>query len=141
MSIEDTRKPAYGVGRVLIAVYAIFAVSALARATVQLIRDADQAPLAYSLSAVAALFYVVATVALAHNGRRMRMVAWGSASFELVGVIVVGAVSLMHPELFPRATVWSQFGSGYGYIPLVLPFLGLWWLWFSSPKRIIKQSS
>jgi hypothetical protein len=25
--------------------------------------------------------------------------------------------------------VWSGFGAGYGYVPLVLPFLGLWWLW------------
>jgi len=25
--------------------------------------------------------------------------------------------------------VWSGFGQGYGYVPLVLPFLGLLWLW------------
>ena len=47
---------------------------------------------------------------------------------ELVGVLVVGATSLLVPEDFPDATVWSQFGAGYGYVPLVLPVVGLWWL-------------
>ena len=29
---------------------------------------------------------------------------------------------------FPDKTVWSHFGSGYGFVPLVLPVLGLLWL-------------
>jgi hypothetical protein len=29
---------------------------------------------------------------------------------------------------FPDATVWSDFGQGYGYVPLILPIVGLWWL-------------
>ena len=29
---------------------------------------------------------------------------------------------------FPDATVWSQYGLGYGFVPLVLPVVGLWWL-------------
>ena len=29
---------------------------------------------------------------------------------------------------FPDATVWSSYGGGYGYVPLVLPVLGLLWL-------------
>ena len=53
------------------------------------------------------------------------MVALG---IELVGVVGVGAVSLVRPELFPDATIWSQFGAGYAFIPLVLPLVGLWWL-------------
>ncbi|GAB2983251.1 hypothetical protein [Actinotalea caeni] len=132
----DTRRPAFGAGRVLIVVYGIFAVAATARATVQLIRDAAEAPLAYGLSAFSAVVYLVATVALAHNGRRLRVVGWVTVLFELVGVLVVGVLSLTHPELFPRDTVWSEFGSGYGYVPLVLPFLGVAWLWWSSPRRL-----
>ena len=134
--VEDTRRPAYGPGRVLIFVYGVFAVSATARASVQLIRDASEAPVAYSLSAVSALVYIVATVAMAHNGRRMRRLAWGAVTFELVGVITVGILSLTHPELFQHASVWSQFGSGYGYVPAVLPVLGVFWMWRSSPARI-----
>ena len=134
--VEDTRRPAYGPGRVLIFVYGVFAVSATARASVQLIRNAAEAPLAYSLSAVSAVVYVVATVALAHNGRRMRRVAWVAVTFELVGVITVGILSSTHPELFQHDSVWSRFGAGYGYVPAVLPVLGLFWMWRSSPARI-----
>ena len=47
---------------------------------------------------------------------------------ELAGVVGVGALSFVRPELFPEATVWSHLGEGYGYVPLVLPLLGLWWL-------------
>lgn len=134
--VEDTRRPAYGPGRVLIFVYGLFAVSAAARASVQLIRDAAAAPLAYSLSALSALVYIVATVAMAHNGRRMRRLAWATVTFELVGVLTVGTLSLTHPELFAHASVWSGFGVGYGYVPALLPVLGLFWMWRSSPARI-----
>jgi hypothetical protein len=46
----------------------------------------------------------------------------------MAGVLVVGALSVVRPEWFPDATVWSQFGQGYGYLPLLLPFVGLAWL-------------
>jgi hypothetical protein len=116
---------ASGPGRVLVAVYGVFALSASARASVQLLRDWHEAPLAYGLSALAAVVYVVATVALARGHRRLAVTAVGT---ELVGVLVVGALSVADPQAFPEATVWSGFGSGYGYVPLVLPLLGLAWL-------------
>ncbi|MGM0384540.1 MAG: hypothetical protein ACQERF_00965 [Actinomycetota bacterium] len=134
--LTDTRRRAYGLGRVLILVYGVFALAATARSAVQLIRDAGAAPLAYGLSAFAAVVYIVATVALAHNGRRMRRVAWVAVLVEFTGVLVVGALSLGRPELFPDETVWSQFGSGYFFVPLVLPILGITWLWRSAPVRI-----
>ncbi|MFV0253989.1 MAG: hypothetical protein ACK5H2_11745 [Beutenbergiaceae bacterium] len=134
--VEDTRRPAFGAGRVLIVAYAVFAVAATSRAGVQLIRNAAEAPVAYGLSAFSAVVYVLATVALAHNGRRLRMVAWVTVVIELTGVIVVGLISVTYPELFPRDTVWSGFGRGYGYVPLVLPVLGIGWLWWSSPRRL-----
>ncbi len=119
-------------GRILVLIYAIFTVSALARSTVQLLRDAAAAPFAYWLSFMAAMVYLLATISLALRTPLMRRVAWFAVSFELVGVLTIGALSIQSPELFPRATVWSQFGSGYGFVPLVLPFLGLWWLRSSS---------
>jgi cytochrome bd-type quinol oxidase subunit 2 len=139
-SAVDTRRPAFGMGRVLILVYGIFAVAATARAGVQLITKAHEAPLAYALSALAGVVYVVATVALGHNGRRMRRVGWTAVIFELVGVLTVGTLSVVSPELFPDDTVWSGFGSGYGYVPAVLPLLGIAWLWHSSPARIAARA-
>jgi cytochrome bd-type quinol oxidase subunit 2 len=111
-----------GPGRLLVAVYAIFAVAASSRAGVQILTKFGEAPVAYVLSALAAAVYVVATVALARDLRRM---AWVACGFELTGVVVVGAVSLLVPSAFPDDTVWSGFGRGYAFIPLVLPALGL----------------
>ena len=132
----DTRRPAFGAGRVLIVVYGIFAIAATARAGYQLIAKASEAPLAYGLSGFSAAVYVVATIALAHNGRRLRVVAWVTVLIELLGVLTVGTLSVTHPEVFAAESVWSGFGKGYGYVPLVLPFLGVAWLWWSSPRRL-----
>jgi hypothetical protein len=117
-----------GVGRLLIAIYAIFAVSATARATYQLIREFDQAPLAYSLSAISAIVYVLATISLAKQGAKWQKLASWTIWFELVGVLLVGTLSLWLPELFAHPSVWSGFGAGYAFIPLLLPVLGLIWL-------------
>lgn len=114
-----------GPGRLLVAVYAVFAVSATARSIVQIATSFGDAPVAYLLSAFAAAVYVVATVALARGALLVALIACG---VELVGVVVVGAASLLVPEAFPDATVWSVFGSGYGFVPLVLPVVGLWWV-------------
>jgi hypothetical protein len=117
-----------GLGRVLILVYGVFALSATGRSAVQLAQKADEAPLAYSLSALAAVVYVLATVCLARPGPTATRLAWLAVGVELVGVLVVGALTVADPALFPDDTVWSELGSGYGYVPAVLPFLGLAWL-------------
>lgn len=124
-----------GLGRVLVLVYAVFAISATGRSTVQLLQKADEAPLAYGLSAFAAAVYVVATVCLARPGPLATRLAWAAVVLELVGVVVVGALTVAVPDLFPDDTVWSRFGSGYGFVPAVLPLLGLAWLWRTAPPR------
>jgi cytochrome bd-type quinol oxidase subunit 2 len=128
---ERTRS---GPGRLLIAVYALFALAATARSAVQLATKFDEAPLAYLLSAFAAAVYLVATVCLARGDRTSRRVAMVSIVVELVGVLTVGTLSLVDPQAFPDATVWSAYGSGYGFVPLVLPVLGLWWLRWTARK-------
>ena len=118
-----------GIGRVLVIVYAVMALAATGRSFVQIVRRFDEAPLAYTLSALSAVVYIVATLALVFAGsRRWYRVAWVAIGFELLGVLVIGALSLAVPELFQHPTVWSLFGYGYLFIPLVLPFFGLWWL-------------
>ncbi|NUW43135.1 hypothetical protein [Nonomuraea rhodomycinica] len=114
-----------GPGRALLAVYGLFALAAGARATVQILTRFGEAPLAYSLSAFAALVYILLTVALARGARRLALVA---LFVELAGVLVIGTASVLDPAAFPEATVWSVYGRGYLFIPLVLPFVGLYWL-------------
>jgi hypothetical protein len=120
---------------VLIAVYGVFAIAATSRSAVQIATRFDIAPLAYLLSAAAAIIYVLATIALARGGRTSRRIALAACGIELAGVLTVGALSVFDPEAFPDATVWSTFGSGYGFIPLVLPVLGLLWIRKTAPRR------
>jgi hypothetical protein len=122
---ESTRT---GPGRLLVAIYALFALSASARAAVQIATKFSNAPVAYVLSAFAGVVYIIATVTLANGSRTARRIALLSCSIELVGVLAVGTWSLADPASFPDATVWSGYGSGYGFVPLVLPVFGLLWL-------------
>lgn len=138
---HNSSSRAVGIGRVLIAVYAILAIAATARSAVQIIERFDEAPLAYSLSAAAAVVYIVATVALLGKGRGWYIVAVVAICFELVGVITIGILSLAVPELFAHASVWSFFGSGYVFIPLLLPILGLVWLFIRRPSVDTDSSS
>jgi hypothetical protein len=114
-----------GPGRLLIALYGLFAVAAGSRAAVQIAGRFAEAPLAYTLSAFAAVVYGLLTVAL---WRGMRGLALVSLGIELAGVLVIGTVSLLAPAAFPHDTVWSVYGKGYLFIPLVLPLVGLYWL-------------
>lgn len=128
-SSSRPRRRMTGVGRVLVIVYGIMALAALGRSFVQIVEKFAEAPLAYTLSAASAVVYIVATLALVFAGSRAwYLVAWIAISFELAGVLVVGTLSLVLPELFAHPTVWSWFGMGYVFVPLVLPFFGLWWL-------------
>ena len=124
-----------GPGRLLVAVYGIFALSASARAAVQIATKFSHAPVAYLLSAFAAAVYILATVTLANGSPAARRIAVVSCSVEFVGVLAVGTWSLADPATFPDATVWSGYGSGYGFVPLVLPVFGLLWLrrWIGRP--------
>lgn len=117
-----------GPGRVLVAIYAIFAVAAGSRATVQILTRFSDAPVAYVLSAFAAAVYLVATVGLARHGAGARRLALTAISVELAGVLAVGTFSLVDRAAFPDATVWSDYGRGYGFVPLALPVLGLLYL-------------
>jgi hypothetical protein len=128
---ESTRS---GPGRLLVAVYGLFALSASARALVQIATKFDHAPVAYLLSAFAGVVYIVATVTLGIGSPLARRIALASCSVELVGVLAVGTWSLTDKVTFPDATVWSGYGSGYGYVPLVLPVFGLLWLRYWSRR-------
>lgn len=137
MSTTETTSRMTGIGRVLVIVYAVMALAATGRSFVQIVRRFDEAPLAYTLSALAAVVYILATLALVLAKRRgWYTVAWVSIVFELTGVLVVGLLSILVPALFQHETVWSLFGRGYLFIPLVLPVFGIWWLRTHRPAAV-----
>ena len=123
-----------GLGRVIIVVYGIFSLSAGVRALYQVLTQFDVAPLAYVLSLFSAAVYVLAAIALARTGPGWHRIATGAVLVELIGVLGIGAWTLAAPQLFADETVWSHFGQGYGYIPLLLPIVGLIWLRRTRPR-------
>jgi hypothetical protein len=124
--------------RLLIGLYTLFAISAGVRALYQVATKFKDAPLAYSLSCVAALVYLVAAFALRSPTQRGWRVAVGVCLFELLGVLSVGTLTLLRPDFFAHATVWSLYGQGYGYVPLLLPVIGLYWLLRPATQRAYK---
>ncbi len=121
--------PPTGPRRLLIALYAIFALAATARGIVQIATKFDEAPVAYALSLFSGIVYVCATIGLLTNRRWSRPLAWAAVGTEMVGVVIIGFASIIDADVFPHDTVWSRFGAGYGYVPVILPVLGLMWLW------------
>ncbi|MET8679767.1 hypothetical protein ABZW18_19855 [Streptomyces sp. NPDC004647] len=117
-----------GPGRLLVLLYGVFTVGAASRSIAQMIMKFDEAPLAYVLSAAAALVYAFILVSLVRGGETARRLAMGACAAELVGVLGVGTWTLVEPSAFPDATVWSDYGMGYLFLPLVLPVTGLFWL-------------
>jgi len=126
--VSDGGRTLDGPSRLLAVVYGVFAISAGARSLFQITSDFSLAPLAYTLSALAALIYLLASYCFWRPSGRAWGLAVAALIIELVGVLTVGALSIARGDLFPDQTVWSQFGIGYGLIPLVLPIAGLAWL-------------
>jgi hypothetical protein len=135
---ESTRT---GPGRLLVAVYGLFALSASARAGVQIATKFSHAPVAYLLSAFAGVVYILATVTLGNGSPVARRIAVVSCSVEFAGVLAVGTWSVVDPATFPDATVWSGYGSGYGFVPLVLPVFGLLWLRYWAKRSRTQPAS
>lgn len=123
------------VGFFLLLLYGFFALAAGARSLYQVIELFDEAPLAISLSVLAAAVYLVAFTQLRRRTPTAWRIAVGTSAFELAGVLVVGTLGFFWPDLFPRSTVWSRLGFGYGFVPLLLPMAGLAWLTRPATRR------
>jgi len=124
-----------GPGRLIVALYGLLALAATGRSVLQIVEYFERAPVSYLLSALAALIYIVATIGLARGDRTSVRIASVAIVIELIGVLVVGAISYAAPDAFPDKTVWSHFGQGYGYVPLILPVLGLLWIRRNRERR------
>lgn len=116
----------------LIVAYAILALAALGRSSYQVATKFAEAPVPYAVSAASAVLYVVIAVCLWRGWTRAALV--GSA-VELGGVLVVGTLGYVEPTWWPDETVWTGFGSAYGWVPLALPAVALWALIGSPAAR------
>lgn len=119
-----------GLGRLLVVGYTILALAATGRSAFQIATKFSEAPFAYALSAVAAAHYFFAVLAIIRKWRNFAIVIM---VLEVIGVISVGLLTYLIPSMFHANSVWSFFGVGYGYLPVILPILGLWWVWETRP--------
>ncbi|MCX4821814.1 hypothetical protein OG883_18375 [Streptomyces sp. NBC_01142] len=117
-----------GPGLLLVWLYGVMSVGAVSRSVYQILTDFDAAPLAHALSAVAAVVYVFITYTLVRGGETARRAALVCCAAELAGVLIVGTWTLLEPSAFPDSTVWSEYGMGYIFIPVLLPVTGILWL-------------
>ncbi|MGW9077828.1 hypothetical protein [Streptomyces kronopolitis] len=127
-AVPARRSLGTGPGRLLVALYGVFTVAAASRSLYQLLAQFDRAPLAYSLSALSAVVYAFILFSLVRGGEGARRAALACCALELAGVLGVGTWTLLDPSAFPDATVWSDYGMGYLFIPVILPVTGLLWL-------------
>ncbi|WP_052411856.1 hypothetical protein [Streptomyces sp. NRRL S-118] len=119
----------------LVWLYGVMSVGAVSRSALQIATEFGRAPLAYTLSALAAVVYVFITYTLVRGGETARRAALVCCAAELVGVLVVGTWTLLDPGAFPDATVWSEYGFGYVFIPVLLPVTGIMWLRKAGARR------
>jgi hypothetical protein len=117
-----------GPGTLLVWLYGVMVVGAVSRSVFQISTEFDKAPLAYSLSAVAGVVYGFITYSLVRGGETARKAALVCCAAELAGVLTVGTWTLVEPSAFPDATVWSDYGMGYLFIPVLLPLSAIYWL-------------
>ena len=132
----------HGAGRGLITVYAILAIGSTARAAYELLTKFSNAPLSYALSTFAAVVYCVITVALIRDTPGWRRVALVGMVVELVGVLVIGTWSVFDKAAFTNpetgkvvSSVWYWYGRYYLFVPLILPILGLRFLYRTRAQR------
>jgi hypothetical protein len=127
---QDTKRARLisGPGMLLVWLYGVMVVGAVSRSAVQISTEFAHAPLAYTLSAVAGVVYGFITYSLVRGGEFARKAARVCCAIELAGVLVVGTWTLVEPSAFPDRTVWSDYGIGYLFIPVILPVTAMYWL-------------
>lgn len=132
-SHKDPRTASWGAGRIFMAGLVVFAVVALFHefSTLPASGSAGYGLAMLSLANVA--HWIVLSIAVIHNGRRMRLLAWTLTGIEaLLLVLFAFAFSSAHLD---SAQLLYNWGQAYYYFPAILTSLTLVWLIVSSPLR------
>jgi len=121
-------KTARGASDVLGFFYGLWAFSALGRSSWEyLFKQNVRTYVPAHLSTFVGLLYIFIIIGLHRRTPRWWWITLGLLIAELAGVLIVGTIDVIWRP-FPYATVWSNFGIGYFFMPLLLPFVGLWYM-------------
>lgn len=123
------------IGYILGVSYPVLALSTGVRAIFQLFfKQGVTDYLPPTLSAIAALCYLVATIGFLYRRRWTWYLSLSSLGFETCMTLLVGTLSFLYPAVI-GSTVWRHFGADYGFFPLFQPILGLIWLLWPETLR------
>ena len=139
-TVQDTRRPAYGWGRILVGVFAVFGAIVLVPSMISLVRSPDEAPAVRSFNLLGGGLYILLAACLAHNGRRMRNIGWMCLGALATMAVLIGVLTLSDastPTADLGVSVWAYWGRSRWYLPTVLPAVAAAWMWMSDPRRIV----
>ena len=142
-TVQDTRRPAYGWGRILVGVFAVFGTIVLAPSLVSLVRNPDEAPAVWSFNLLGGGLYILLAVCVAHNGRRMRNIGWMCLGALATMAVLIGVLTLTETPPTPAdlsVSVWAHWGRSRWYLPVILPIVAAAWMWMSDPRRIVANA-
>ena len=138
--VQDTRRPAYGWGRILVGVFAVFGAIVLVPSLTMLLRSPDEEPAVRSLNLLGGGLYILLAVCVAHNGRRMRNIGWMCLGALATMAVLIGVLPLPAPPADLSASVWARWGRSRCYLPAILPVVAAAWMWMSDPRRIVANA-
>ena len=141
--VQDTRRPAYGWGRILVGVFAVFGTTVLTPALTALVRSPGEAPAIWAFNLLGGGLYVLLAVCVAHNGRRMRNIGWMCLGALATMAVLIGVLTMTSPSPTPadlNASVWAHWGRSLWYLPTILPVVAAAWMWMSDPRRIVANA-
>ena len=134
----DTRPPALGLGRLVMAVYWLFGLWVSAVAVIDLFHYSEGPLGPVILAVIAGVVYLLAAIGLTHNGRRMRILGWVCVAASLISPLILAVAGLGFPELGAARSAWTDLGADFHYLPLLVSCLGMIWMWWSNPRRIVE---
>ena len=122
---SEQTKVSRGASDVLSFFYALWAFSALGRSSWEYLFKQNVATyIPAHLSTFVGVLYIFIIVGLRRRSPRWWWITMALLVVELAGVLIVGTIDVVW-QPFPYATVWSKYGIGYFFMPLILPFVGL----------------
>ena len=139
--VQDTRRPAYGWGRILVGVFAVFGASVLIPSLTTLLRSPHEDPAVWSLNVLWGGLYILLAVCVAHNGRRMRNIGWMCLGALATMAVLIGVLTFPTPSPADLSvSVWAHWGRSRWYLPAILPVVAAAWMWMSDPRRIVANA-